>query len=405
MPKHALRPYGHEKELHLEPQGAIVKLLNSFRYSFLKTRTFKSTILNLIQSLMASIREVATGFFVGILLLCGLFATLFIYQRHWDELSQLPIIKGLTEVYQDGLAKIGTLGEGTIQRFYADQLTLGTDVSIRKENDPQGAPETDGAGFTKNNQLIVYTSWDKENITAKLRQKGFSGRKLKNAQRFVNYIDQHQAVAMRDMQLHKVLASIKLAQALLESNAGSSGLATASNNQFGIKALPSSGARKKIKRKEFKYLRDDEFIFRPPAVGVFNMHDDHHYDRFEKYKTVGDSYARHTQLLTRPCSTGNKGCYSWIWSTFKVGRKPVDLSQMAKVYQKMSGYKAGDFFNGKTKVPYYAAAAAGLKMAGYATSRRYHQKLAYLIETYELWRLDSDLMAALERSSTARNEE
>lgn len=361
--------------------------------------------MNLIRALIASIREVATGFFVGMLLFCGLFATLFIYQRHWDELSQLPIIKGLTEVYQDGIAKIETLGEGTIQRFYADELPLGSDVSIRTMDGEEELAAQIGAGFTKNDQLIVYTSWDKENITAKLRKKGFSGRKLKNAQRFVDYIDQHQAIAMRDMQQHKVLASIKLAQALLESNAGASGLATASNNQFGIKALPSSGARKKIKRKEFKYLRDDEFIFRPPAIGVFNMHDDHHYDRFEKYKTVGDSYARHTQLLTRPCSTGNKGCYSWIWSTFKVGREAVDLSQMAKVYQKKSGYKAADFFNGQTKVPYYAAAAAGLKMAGYATSRRYHQKLAYLIETYELWRLDADLLAALERSAAIRDKE
>lgn len=355
--------------------------------------------MNLIRGLIASIREVATGFFVGMLLFCGLFATLFIYQRHWDELSQLPIIKGLTEVYQDGIAGIETLGEGTIQRFYADELPLGNDVSLRTMDGRAELEAQASAGFTQNDQLIVYTSWDKENITAKLREKGFSGKKLKNAQRFVDYIDQHQAIAMRDMQQHKVLASIKLAQALLESNAGASGLATASNNQFGIKALPSSGARKKIKRKEFKYLRDDEFIFRPPAIGVFNMHDDHHYDRFEKYETVGDSYARHTQLLTRPCSTGNKGCYSWIWSTFKVGREAVDLSEMAKVYQKKSGYKAVDFFNGQTKVPYYAAAAAGLKMAGYATSRRYHQKLAYLIETYELWRLDADLLAALERNS------
>ncbi len=361
--------------------------------------------MNLIRGLIASIREVATGFFVGMLLFCGLFATLFIYQRHWDELSQLPIIKGLTEVYQDGVAKLETIGEGTIQRFYADELSIGGDVSIRAMNEQEELEAKASAAFTKNDQLIVYTSWDKESITAKLRKKGFSGKKLKNAQRFVDYIDQHQAIAMRDMQQHKVLASIKLAQALLESNAGASGLATASNNQFGIKALPSSGARKKIKRKEFKYLRDDEFIFRPPAIGVFNMHDDHHYDRFEKYETVGDSYARHTQLLTRPCSTGNKGCYSWIWSTFKVGREAVDLSQMAKVYQKKSGYKAADFFNGQTKVPYYAAAAAGLKMAGYATSRRYHQKLAYLIETYELWRLDADLLAALERSAAIRNEE
>ncbi|MEZ5041667.1 MAG: hypothetical protein R2828_17365 [Saprospiraceae bacterium] len=32
-------------------------------------------------------------------------------------------------------------------------------------------------------------------------------------------------------------------------------------------------------------------------------------------------------------------------------------------------------------------------MAEYSTSRQYHKKLAYLIETYELWRFDGDLMS------------
>jgi flagellum-specific peptidoglycan hydrolase FlgJ len=69
---------------------------------------------------------------------------------------------------------------------------------------------------------------------------------------------------------------------------------------------------------------------------------------------------------------------------------------MAALYEPSSGIAAKEFFNGQTVVPYYAAAAAGLKMAGYATSPTYHKKLFYLIETYELWQFDIDLIRALE---------
>ncbi len=356
--------------------------------------------MNWIQALLADIREMATGFFVGLFLLAGLFAALFLYQRHWDDLSQLPVIKGLTEVYQEGVLTLKEIGAETIDEFYNGQLGMVEQVSVASlKADTPAVART--ANARSGDQLVVYTSWDADAILDKLKKKGFSGKKLKNAERFMGYIRQHQGVALRDMQKHQVLASIKLAQALLESNAGASSLATASNNQFGIKALPSSAARRKIKRKQFDQLSDADFVFKYPAVGVHNMHDDHHYDRFEKYQTVGDSYARHTQLLTRSCNTGSKGCYSWIWSTYRVGEDLVDLSRMAKLYQKKSGYKPRDFFNGQTKVPYYAAAAAGLKMAGYATSRRYHQKIAYLIETYELWRLDVDLLAALKQATTS----
>ena len=354
--------------------------------------------MNWIQALLANIREMATGFFVGLFLLAGLFAALLLYQRHWDDLSQLPVIKGLTEVYQDGVVTLKESGTETIEEFYSGQLGTTEQVSVTSVRGEISGVKHKRASKNED-QLVVYTSWDADRILNKLQVKGFSGKKLKNAKRFIGYIERHQGVALRDMQQHKVLASIKLAQALLESNAGASSLATASNNQFGIKALPTAAARRKIKRKQFDQLDDADFVFKFPAVGVHNMHDDHHYDRFEKYQNVGDSYARHTQLLTRSCNTGSKGCYSWIWSTYRVGEDLVDLSRMAKLYQKKSGYKPRDFFNGQTKVPYYAAAAAGLKMAGYATSRRYHQKIAYLIETYELWRLDVDLLAALKQAT------
>ncbi len=188
-------------------------------------------------------------------------------------------------------------------------------------------------------------------------------------------------------------ASIKLAQALLESNAGRSSLARNSNNQFGIKARLSGRAREKVRSKQYRELRDEDFIFTAPAIGVFNFHDDHSYDRFESYRTVGDSFLRHTHLLTRPCQPGNKGCYSWIWEEFPVGSR-CDITKAARTFYEASGIAPDEFFNGKTTLPYYAACAAGLKMAGYATSPTYHKKIAYLIDTYELWRFDYDLVRA-----------
>ena len=49
------------------------------------------------------------------------------------------------------------------------------------------------------------------------------------------YIDEHASLAMSQMELHRVPASITLAQALLEGGAGTSYLAINGNNHFGIK--------------------------------------------------------------------------------------------------------------------------------------------------------------------------
>ena len=72
-----------------------------------------------------------------------------------------------------------------------------------------------------------------------------------------------------------------------------------------------------------------------------------------------------------------------------------DITEAALAFQRASHIAPEDFYNGQTTVSYYAACAAGLKMAGYATSKDYHKKLAYIIDTYELWRFDLDLLEAL----------
>ena len=53
--------------------------------------------------------------------------------------------------------------------------------------------------------------------------------------RYVEYINKYSDLAVEQMKLHKIPASITLAQGLLESGAGYSQLARKSNNHFGIK--------------------------------------------------------------------------------------------------------------------------------------------------------------------------
>ena len=58
--------------------------------------------------------------------------------------------------------------------------------------------------------------------------------------RYVEYINKYSDLAVEQMKLHKIPASITLAQGLLESGAGYSQLARKSNNHFGMKSQADS---------------------------------------------------------------------------------------------------------------------------------------------------------------------
>lgn len=337
--------------------------------------------MGLFHSTAEGTSQLARGFFTGLFVLGMILAGLYLRQNKWEEISkQLPILYELSDAYRSGLQAMGGISAEALQRFY--ELDTSTDIFSKPD---EGPPERIG----------LRNTWKGEDILAKLEKAGFSKGRMRAARQFVDYIEANKEAALLEMYRHKVPASIKLAQALLESTAGTSRLARKTNNHFGIKARLSSHARQKVKAKRFNELRDEDFLFIAPAVGVFNFHDDNSYDRFEAYRSVGDSYARHTQLLTRPCTPGQTGCYSWIWNTFPIGTDH-DITEAARTFQRASGIAPHEFFKGETTVPYYAACAAGLKMAGYATSKTYHQKLWYLIDTYELWRLDLALLKGME---------
>lgn len=143
---------------------------------------------------------------------------------------------------------------------------------------------------------------------------------------YQQYIDKYKSAAIDQMRRYKIPASITLSQALLESGAGSSYLATKANNHFGIKV---GGGWKG------SYVKRD---------------DDSKGEHFRKYKSVDDSYEDHSQFLL-------KDRYKPLFRL-----DPLD----------------------------YKAWARGLKACGYATLPTYAERLIRIIEIYELYQYDED---------------
>ena len=143
-----------------------------------------------------------------------------------------------------------------------------------------------------------------------------------------NYIADYAPIAQHEMRLYKVPASITLAQGILESGSGKGRLAQQANNHFGIKCHGWNGA---------KIYHDD----------------DRNQECFRKYKHPKYSFRDHSLFLAER-------------------RRYAELFDLDE-----DDYKGW---------------ARGLRRAGYATDRRYPQKLIDLIERYELYRYDADIL-------------
>lgn len=138
------------------------------------------------------------------------------------------------------------------------------------------------------------------------------------------YIETYSEWAMKEMLRTGIPASIKLAQACLESDNGNSRLASDANNHFGIKCHDWEG--RKI------------------------YHDDDERDEcFRSYRNAYESFKDHSDFLT------TKSRYA---SLFEL--RPDD----------------------------YKSWARGLKRAGYATSNKYASLLIHIIEENELYAYD-----------------
>lgn len=139
------------------------------------------------------------------------------------------------------------------------------------------------------------------------------------------YIEQYKQLAIDDMEKYGIPASIKMAQALLESDAGNSRLARQGNNHFGIKC-----------KKDW-------------TGQTIHHDDDAPQECFRKYPSAEASFHDHSEFLDR--SPRYQGLFEL---------DPLD----------------------------YKAWAYGLKAAGYATNPKYPELLIKIIEDNKLYLLD-----------------
>lgn len=139
------------------------------------------------------------------------------------------------------------------------------------------------------------------------------------------YINKYKEIAIKDMRIYKIPASITLAQAVLESGSGKGKLARRANNHFGIKCHKGWTGK------------------------TFRMTDNSWHECFRKYRNPKDSYQDHSMFLTHE-----------------------------KRYAFLFKYPITD----------YKKWAYGLKRAGYATNPRYPQLLIGIIQRYQLYQYD-----------------
>lgn len=145
-----------------------------------------------------------------------------------------------------------------------------------------------------------------------------------------DFVEQFAPVAVAEMREHGIPASITLAQALLESDAGESRLAQKTNNHFGIKCFS-----KRCKRGH-----------------CANFTDDSHKDFFVKYANAKSSFRAHSQFLKK-----------------------------SSRYRDLFELDASD----------YRGWARGLAKAGYATDKKYGEKLIAIVQTLGLTRFDQQV--------------
>jgi flagellum-specific peptidoglycan hydrolase FlgJ len=207
---------------------------------------------------------------------------------------------------------------------------------VRTTTKPKVTNKTKTVTQTKTTTKSVGTSSSTKPSTTEVKPKNDSQVNLEAtsnvktyAEEIQLYVENFKGIAQNNMREHGVPASITLAQGILESGAGKGKLAQSANNHFGIKC-----------HKEW--------------TGESVKHDDDAAQEcFRKYEDPSESYRDHSLFLTsRP--------------------RYANLFKLDK----------GD----------YTAWAKGLKAAGYATDVKYPDKLIGLIERFELYKYDNEVL-------------
>ena len=178
------------------------------------------------------------------------------------------------------------------------------------------ATEDPNLGNTYSNMTFA----GNDNISQKAKAAALAKKKKQEA-----YVKRFAEIAQTEMHKYGIPASIKLAQGLIESNAGDSRLSVNNNNHFGMKCFS-----RKCKKGHCS-----------------NFTDDSHKDFFRVYSSAWESYRAHSIMLN--------------------GDRYRHLQKLGKDYKSW---------------------AKGLKKAGYATDKQYAEKLIQLIEDLHLDRFD-----------------
>lgn len=141
------------------------------------------------------------------------------------------------------------------------------------------------------------------------------------------YVGKYKDIAISEMKRSGIPASIKLAQGIIETNAGTSVLATRGNNHFGIKC-------------------NNQWV----GDTIMKWDDDAEPSCFRTFRSAEEAYVHHTDFL-----------------------------QARAHYGFLFNYKSTD----------YKSWANGLYKSGYATDKSYPLKLIKTIEDHSLFRFDT----------------
>ena len=170
-----------------------------------------------------------------------------------------------------------------------------------------------------------YRIWNQQRIEQEAREKDRRAKQL--------FIQQVAPEAQAMQNTYHVYASITIAQAILESNWGTSKLATQYHNLFGIKG---TGANSKVMTTK-EYTGGKWVVIK---------------DRFRVYSSWDESIKDHTRLMLQGTDM-NRQNYDRV-----------------------------------VKATNYEEAAKALQQSGYATDPDYAKKLISVIQTYKLYNYD-----------------
>jgi flagellum-specific peptidoglycan hydrolase FlgJ len=224
---------------------------------------------------------------------------------------------------------VGTpkLIDSLFSKDFSFSLTIGTGAAEKTPEKPKKATEKAKKKAVSDNENPTLASQGIEVIMPK-NDNTYASKVTPSVQKA--FIEKYSVLAVKEMDTYGIPASVIMAQAVLESNFGTSELFQKNNASFGIKCFSKSCKPGHC----------------TPIEVIHNG--DSHKDFYRSYPSVWASFRDHSQFLVN--------------HSYK------------KLLKSENTYKQW---------------AIGLEQLGYATDSQYAEKLISIIEKYELNRLDN----------------